>query len=344
MDKYKYYMNRQTLWTIVRILITIGLLAFLFTRVDVETVTAALRQADPAYIVVALLLYLGAIFTNILKWGLLLRAQGVEAPWSALIRYTFVGLFFNNLLPAAVAGDVMRGYGLARYTKRGADVAVSLVVDRLVGLIALTGTAVVSVLYAQVQQAAGGTDLTSTFWASLLATGLLVAGFIVMVSRHIRATVGRLLEQLAERLPLLQPVVPIYKKLADSVGAYRHQPGIIFLSLGVALFTWIFSNLVNYTLSLSLHPSQQGLEPISLLSIFIFNPLIGVSQILPLSIGGLGLNQNLYDAFYAQLLGYNQPHVVAVSFLMQAVVYFTSLPGGLIWWFDRGKVSQEEKE
>lgn len=340
-------MKRKTFWTIVRILVTIGLLAFLFSRVGVEDVTAALWQADPAIVVLAIVFYLCAILTNVLKWGLLLRAQGVQAPWLAVMRYTFVGLFFNNLLPAAIGGDLMRGYELARYTRRGADAAVSVFVDRLVGLMALTSTAVISVLYAQVQQAASGTDLTSTFWVSIVATAGLVAGFLLIVSRRMRIAVGNLLEEAALRLTLLRPLVPIYNNLAHSVGAYRHQPRVIFLAVGIAGLTWFFSNLTNYMLSLSLRPHaipamvagvREG--PISLLDFFIFNPLIGLSQLVPLSIGGLGLNQNLYDAFYHQLLAYEQTHVVAVSFLMQFVIYLTSLPGGLIWWVSLAQTSK----
>lgn len=334
-------MNRKTFWTTIRIFVTIGLLIFLFTRVGFDDVTSALWQADLLIVLLAILLYLCAILANVLKWGLLLRGQGVQAPWLAVIRYTFVGLFFNNLLPAAIGGDVMRGYELARYTRRGADAAVSVFVDRLVGLMALTSTAVISVLYAQVQQAASGTDLTSTFWVSIVATAGLVAGFLLIVSRRMRNSLGNLLEEVAERITLLRPLVPIYNKLADSVGAYRHQPGLIFLAVGIAGFTWFFSNLANYMLSVSLHSAAHE-EAISLLDFFIFNPLIGLSQLVPLSIGGLGLNQNLYDAFYHQLLGYERTHVVAVSLLMQFVIYLTSLPGSLIWWFEQS-VQGDEK-
>ncbi|MBA3531860.1 MAG: flippase-like domain-containing protein [Ardenticatenales bacterium] len=326
-------MSRQALWTIARVVITLALLAFLLSRVEGDAVLQAMRQANTGYVLLAVLLYLGAILSNALKWGVLLRAQSVDAPWSALLRYTFVGLFFNNLLPGAVGGDLMRGYGLARYTRRGADAAVSVVVDRLIGLIALTSSAVLTVLYAQGQHLAEGTDLSGTFWIALVATALLLGGFALMISRRMRGWVGTQLERLAGRMPLLLPLVPLYTRLADAVGAYRHQPGVLVLALGIALFTWLFSNLVNYTLSLSLDPET----PLSLLHIFIFNPLVGLSQLIPLSIGGLGLNQNLYDAIYHQLLEYNQAHVVAVSFLMQFVIFLTSLPGALILWFDRGK-------
>lgn len=66
------FMNRQTFWTLLRFLITIGLLVFLFTRVGLTDVAAALWQADPIIVSLALLLYLCAILTNVLKWGALI--------------------------------------------------------------------------------------------------------------------------------------------------------------------------------------------------------------------------------------------------------------------------------
>ena len=41
-----------------------------------------------------------------------------------VLQFLYAGFFFNNFLPANVGGDVMRGYGLARYTDRTADAAV----------------------------------------------------------------------------------------------------------------------------------------------------------------------------------------------------------------------------
>jgi len=51
-------------------------------------------------------------------------------------------------LPANIGGDVMRGYGLARYTERSAEAAVSVIVDRIIGLAAFMFTAVVAAILA----------------------------------------------------------------------------------------------------------------------------------------------------------------------------------------------------
>ncbi len=328
---------------LVRIVFTILFLLFVFTQVDVNKVMDDMRQANLIYVSLAVLFFMLALVANAFKWGVLLRAQGVEVPWSAVIRYTFVGTFFSNFLPSAIGGDVMRGYELARYTNRSADAAVSIVVDRLIGLIMLTGMAVLAVLYAQVEQAADSEQLSSLFSSAVLATAGFLVAFLLMISRRSRLWIGQLVEALAARLPILRPVVTIYTNLSRAIGAYRHEPKAILLALTIGASTWIFSNLVTYLLSLSLPPAPDGASPIGLLDIFIFNPLVGLTQTLPLSIGGLGANQTFFDLFYHKWSGYNKEHVAATSLLMQFVVYFTSLLGGIMWLLDR-KPKEEEHE
>ena len=87
-----------------------------------------------------LLLYTTAIIINGIKWQILLRAQEVRAPFGPVLQFLYAGFFFYNFLPANVGGDVIRGYGLARYTDRTMDAAVSVVVDRFIGLMAYMST------------------------------------------------------------------------------------------------------------------------------------------------------------------------------------------------------------
>jgi uncharacterized protein (TIRG00374 family) len=137
---------KDRLITLSKIVVSLGLIAYLFTRIDLVQVGDALKSANYLYLLPAALLYLAAMSNAGLKWYILLRAQGISVPFRAVLSYTYVGFFFNNFLPANVGGDVMRGYGLARYTEQGAEAAVSVVVDRIVGLMAFMSSAVAAAL------------------------------------------------------------------------------------------------------------------------------------------------------------------------------------------------------
>ena len=68
----------------------------------------------------------------------------------------------------------------------------------------------------------------------------------------------------------------------------------------------------------------------SLPVIMLFNPLIALVGMLPISIGGIGVNQAAYPFFYG-LAGVPVDHALAVSILMQAIMFLGSLPGGVLW-------------
>lgn len=304
--------------TVVKIVVSLGLIFYLASTVDIEVVGAAVRSANYAYLVVALLLYAGAVTSGGLKWYILLRAQEIDIPFWSLLGYTFEGVFFNNFLPANVGGDVMRGYGLARHTDRTAEAAISVMVDRIVGLIAFMTAAFLSAVV--VVFFAGQSQLMGIVLASGAGMAGLVVLFAVVLSRRVRALVERLFQ-----VGLFRPFAPIYHRLSTALTAYRFRVGYLMLGFCVSLFTLTLSNFSNYVVAEALGGG------ISLLHIFLFNPLIAFVLLIPISVGGLGLNQGAFVFFYG-LVGVPANVALPVSLVMQVIIYATSVPGGFLWW------------
>ncbi len=318
---------RDKLITLAKAGISLVLIAWVFSRVNLAEVGRMLASANVWDLLLALALYLGAISLNAVKWQILLRAQGIRVPLRALIEYTFVGVFFNNFLPANVGGDVMRGYGLARYTARLADAAVSVIVDRVVGLIAYMSAAVVAAIVV-VNTMERNHDLQAVEYVALAALTAIAGGFGVLLSRRLRALVGRLFQW-----SWLEPLAPIYGRISEAFGAYRFRYGALGQAFLVALGGLMLSNLVNWLLAESLGGG------IPLLYICLFNPLIALVLLVPISIGGIGVNQNAYPFFFG-LLGVPRGLALAMSLLMQAVIIVSSLPGGALWWRWRASAIQ----
>jgi len=309
---------KDRLITVLKVAISLGLIAYLFIRMDLNQVGDALKSANYLYLLPATLLYLGAMSSAGLKWYILLRAQGIRAPFRAVLSYTYVGFFFNNFLPANVGGDVMRGYGLARYTEQGAEAAVSVVVDRIVGLMAFMSSAVVAALVAVFlmdQQNLKGVEVAAVVGLVAVATG-----FAVILSRRVRTLIGRLF---AWRL--LAPFAPIYGRLSGAINAYRYSYGALALAFCTSLLTLVLTNFTDYLIAQSLGGG------IRLIYIFLFNPIIAFVLLVPVSIGGLGVTQAAYPFFYG-LVGVPGSLAFTLSLLKQLVIYVTSLVGGLLWW------------
>lgn len=323
---------KDKLITAVKAIISVGLMAYLLYRFlsdpqDRDVLLTTLTTANYWYLVLAVALFVVAVITNAIKWYILLRAQGIVVPLKALTNYTFVGFFFNNFLPANVGGDVMRGFGLARYTERSAEAAVSVIVDRIIGLAAFMFTAVVAAVIAvnvvpQGQLAGDETVIQNLTLVEIISAAgmvLILGGFAVLLSRRLRRLAGKLFS-----VPLLAPLAPMYQRISDAFGAYRHQYIALFWAFSVGVVTVLLTGLVDVAIVAGL---RGEIAPVY---IFLFNPMIAILLIIPISIGGLGTGSVLYVYFYG-LVGVPETLAFALSLIKQAVIYVGSLPGGLLW-------------
>jgi glycosyltransferase 2 family protein len=328
-EKGKDRYLKDRLVTAVKALISLGLMVYLLVRFlsdphDREILLTTLATANYSYLMLALGLFILAVIVHAVKWYILLKAQGITVPLRALINYNFVGAFFNSFLPANVGGDVMRGFGLARYTERSAEAAVSVIVDRIMGLGAFMFTAVVAAwaavsLLAQGQSGTVRQNLIQVEGLAFAGMVLIAGGFAVLLSRRLRYLAGRLFN-----ISFLKPLAPLYGRISEAFGAYRYQYSALFWAFALGVAVVLLTGLVDVAIVAGLHGE---IDP---LYIFLFNPIIAILLIAPISIGGLGTGSVLYVYFYG-LVGVPAPLAFALSLIKQAVIYLGSVPGGVLW-------------
>jgi uncharacterized protein (TIRG00374 family) len=262
------------------------------------------------------------ILTDGAKWYVLLRAQAFAVPLKTVFKFQFTGFFFNNFLPSAnLGGDFMRGFGLARLTERPAGAAVSVVVDRAIGLLAYMSLAVVaSVVLVNV---GGRGELRGLQAMAVLIAVAIVAVLGLLLSRRARAGVARVFRR--RRLArLAKPWAGISSALDD----YRSHPGALAAAFGIALIGIGCASLAIWLVS-----QAMGGE-MTLAVILLFNPMIALVLMLPISFGSLGVSQAAYPFFYG-LAGVTAEHAVAVSLVAQLVQLVASLPGAYFWLTNR---------
>ena len=125
--------NRRTLLSFA---VAIALLAFLFSRVqlDVGQVVATILRADPLLVLLALAVYYLVFPVRGLRWQLMLRNAGVPSPLGALRLglIIFMSWFANCVVPAKL-GDVYRAYLLRKHSGLSLSMAGgTIVAERLV--------------------------------------------------------------------------------------------------------------------------------------------------------------------------------------------------------------------
>jgi uncharacterized protein (TIRG00374 family) len=315
---------KDRLLTVFKVAVSLGLIVYIITRPTILTADwgAILAGFRLWPWLLALVLYFVAIGSQVLKWQYLLRTLEVRVPYANLFRHNLVGLFFANLPLSMVGGDIARGWDLARHTTgQTAPVAVSVLVDRLVGLAGYLVGAILGLAYAV--WGLGRSDLTWLLTAILLVFIIFVLAFAVLMSQRLR----RWMERLFGFGPLPR-FLPLYQKLSDSVQVYRTHAWALVVALGLGIVTVAATCIVNYLAAIAVSAA------VPLAWVLILTPLTAFAPFLPSIASGLGWNQGVFIVLYKDLAGAvpSAAPAFAMSLAMQVIILASSLPGAVLWW------------
>lgn len=87
----------------------------------------------------ALIVKLGGMLCGVLRWRILLRGQGIPMPFWYTVSSWFVGRTIGIFLPGTIGLDGYRLYDSSRYTGEVIKCTTVIVIEKLIGFIALTG-------------------------------------------------------------------------------------------------------------------------------------------------------------------------------------------------------------
>ena len=334
---------KQHLTTALKLIVSFGLLYWLFFKLgDPAKLWQEILTAKIDFIAVGALCYAAAVALSGIKWGILLRAVGIPVPLWRLLHYQWIAEFFNNFLPAQVGGDVMRGYALATDTRRAADAAASVLIDRFIGLLVfMVAAAVAAALMLVIGKPDGtffvGQELLFMQFAALGSTGVMLL-LAVIIAALLSRTLKRLLEQLLARLPFSVITLPVWQKLTVAFHAYRNQPTALFWTAVSSAFIVVLTSVNIWLIAQAIQP-----DSISMIEVLAINPIIVFALIaLPLTPGGLGIRQTIFASLFL-FIGAGFELGVTVGLLQQAIGYLVSIPGGILWLIGRRNTPQDAK-
>ena len=107
------------------------------TRVDLRRAVETMGQASLPLLAITLVALLAANLFVSLRWHVILSAEVPSPGVGRLLKITFVGLFFNQVLPTGVGGDAVRAW---RCRKLGIGLGAamrSILLDRACGYLVL---------------------------------------------------------------------------------------------------------------------------------------------------------------------------------------------------------------
>ena len=264
------------------------------------------------------------------RWIVLLRVHKVYISLYQAVKLTYLGLFYNNIMPGAVGGDILKGWFITYHSHKDlrVEAAVTVFVDRLIGLTgiifvgALAGLIVGTRL--QIPLAGYTIQVRWLIWAIFVA--MLLAA-LVFLSHRLRRLL--MISHLLEKLPFAS----FLRKIDQAIQLYRHHTPTIIIAFLITAVIQGLSIVAVWILTQALH-----LDNITLVHCLLIMPIVWlISSAVPVP-GGLGVMENLFIPFFSGALdpdGTMDPlsvtaRVSALALFNRLMICVCSLPGALV--------------
>ncbi|MBM4118156.1 flippase-like domain-containing protein [bacterium] len=308
--------RRRPLLTLLKLALTVALVAFLLARISPGAALALVGRARLAPLAAALAIFALSVVLGAWQWGRFLAALGIRLRPGELTQLYWVGLFFNNFMPGSVGGDLVKVLDLSRRARDPVAASAATLADRLTGLSALAALAMLA--------AAG-------LWADPalrpLARGILIGGtlFLLLGALFYLDPLLRLLYRLGERLSLW-PAGGLRARAIEQLRRLRRQRALLLRLFALSLLVQGLRVAVHYFVGLAL----LGMAGPELPAYFLAVPPLAFALTLPLTLGGFGLREGLALPLFAPL-GVSGEAAVAIELLAYLAMLAVSLVGGLLF-------------
>jgi uncharacterized protein (TIRG00374 family) len=274
-------------WT-VKIGVSASLMVLLLRKIPSHEIVALASRADRGLLLAATAVFMLSNIAGWYQWHVLLRSSGVALDGARTFRFYFIGLFFNNLLPANIGGDAVKVYDLSREGESPYRVIAVTLLDRLLGVFSLCLLALVANL-ALIQGAGAGVH-------HLLYLAVFIACMIPALGFYFFRPLGNWLRRSVLRMRALS-LDSRMTAIIDHLSPFR---GRRMLLMRLVLFSVLIQAMRVATHVLVAMAVGVAPTPLVLAQFFVFIPILSLAMIPPVTINGLGIREGLGVLLFAE--------------------------------------------
>jgi len=261
----------------------------------------------------------------ITRWWRLLARIGCPTSWGNAMRLTYIGLFFNLVVPGLTGGDLIRGVMVVReHPDQRADALMSVIVDRLLGVLMLTAIAVTAIFWV-------GEPLHELRLPVALALSAILAGLAAFLNPYVRRLTH--FDAILDRIPKGDKL----RKLDRALRHYASMPGEVALALGLSLINHLMIAGAIMTIG---HAFGDMLGYPQYLSV---SGVANTLSSLPIAPGGWGVGEAAFGTLFV-MLGAAATLGVATSVTFRLCNMALSLVGGVFLILPGGRKMRAEIE
>jgi glycosyltransferase 2 family protein len=315
---------RNKLLMLCKIGLAAGIVAFvIYRKVDLHELAGYLRGVSRGSILACGAAYGVLWLMSAWRWQMLVKVQDIGVRYINILRYCFIGLFFNNIMLGSMGGDVLKAYYLARAAPgRGEGALISVIADRTVGFLTFFGIGFAGIML-------NGRNPRLRAASCLFLAFFLVtcAGLLVLYSKDILRRIP-FAKRALSRLPFEENVRRLYRALYT----YRTHKSALCGALLISLVLQLVTIAIVYRIAKML-----GMAEVTYGHLLLLIPLIGTICAIPVTPSGWGTGEVAYCKLFGAL-GIHADQALALDLVMRALVMSWSLIGGMLYAFPQWRV------
>lgn len=317
-------------FTFIRIAVSFLLLGLLFwlMRNEFGSIWTTISGSTPKYLLIAIVLVL--INTIMLGYRLkiIFKGENIDISFLRAVQLTYIGYYFNNFMPTAVGGDIVKGHYAARMNNKKLKSYASVLMDRFIGLYSFLIVAAIALF---VDHGRFQIALLKPIVLCILLMGAI--GFVVLTNKTVAKALGVFFGRfkffsIGEKLNSFYEVVHDYRNRLDIVARS--------LFISIAAQSIYFVSVSFFIISLG--------KSVSIGNIFLLMPVVVFISMIP-SLGGLGVREGAIVTLFTPLIG--KETAFALSLLILSSLLLVSIIGGLVnlyWGFTVGAVKDDQAQ
>jgi len=294
----------------IKVLVTVGGIVYIFHKIPFFDAISNWNKSALPWLAVILFLTVILMAIQANRWRGLLLDDGKKVKFRTFYAYIALGYFFNNLLPSGFGGDAVKTIAFGKRFGNTANSVAAIAISRIMGILAMILSFFIALPFVVAKYQV---PLSYTITVSVFA---LVAILVV---------VGGLFSDKLKIPDKLALKVPFLLKLQNAFSIYRSHPKAFWLSGLDSVWLQIVTILIHYA-----YFRAVGID-VDIAIITVFTTIMVVFTMLPISINGIGIRENVQVSLYTGLLGIPADIVLASTLLSYLPLLFQASQGALVF-------------
>lgn len=321
-----YFINKKNIILSVRILILIALLyylLFIIKIIDFNRLSIFLSINGIIFFFIIIIFVVCYLIISAIRQSILINIYSKNLKFYQSFVVVLIGLFYNNFLPSAYGGDLVRIYILNKHTNIGiAKTSFLLLLDRGFAFLGIIIMAIIALIYTN--NILNIIELKNFYLIFML---LIIIFIIIAILLY---NIKKLINMIPNKFLLKNKLIDFIESLSQ-IKYYKFR---LFLSF----FTSILSSVTIFASIAFIGYYLYGYETV--FPYFITGPIIALLGVIPITPGNVGVVEALAEQVLLQYGIVGGATVYAIYRITYALI---SLIGGFFSLIGNNIIKSSEK-